>query len=294
MFRTILLGILVNIAIMLALSFIISIFGIDKILFQYLGGGYPFLFAFCLFWGMGGAFISLLMSKWIAKRFNGVELVSTTGPYGGLARTVHTIASRAGIDEMPEVGIYNSPDVNAFATGSSKNNSLVAVSTGLLQKLNDEEIEGVLAHEVSHIANGDMVTMTVVQGIVNSFVMFFAYVVAEIISNAIRGDDDDGPGLGFFAHFLVRQLLMGVFGFIAWPVVAWFSRFREYRADSGSADLVGKYKMINALEGLKRSYPNLTQNSEIKTSTMNISSKINMMEIFSTHPTLEKRIAALK
>ncbi len=297
MFKTVFLGLLVNIAIMGTLSIILKITGLDQALFQYLGGGYPYLFSMCLFWGMGGAFISLLMSKWIAKTFNHVQVLSVTGPQGDVVRMVHSIAQRAGMTVMPEVGIYQSPDVNAFATGSSKNNSLVALSTGLLNLMDRDEVEGVIGHEISHIVNGDMVTMTVVQGVVNAFVMFFAFIVTQIISNALRSDNDDGPGLGFFAQFFVRQALMGVFGMMAYPIVAGFSRYREYKADAGAAKTVGAPAMIKALTALKRAYPQLVESKdEMATShaTMNISSKINMVELFSTHPTLDKRIERLR
>ena len=302
MFRTIILGLIVNIAIMMILSFFIQFFGLHQLMLQYLGGGYTSLFALCLFWGMGGAFISLLLSKWMAKTFFGVKIITPTGEYGAIVRKIHEIARRSGMREMPEVGIYMSNDLNAFATGSSKNNSLLAVSSGLLETLNEEEMEGVIGHEIAHIVNGDMVTMTVVQGIVNAFVMFFAYIIAEIIDRALSRDDEGG-GLGFFAHFIVRQLLMMVLGLLAYPIVAGFSRWREYRADSGSGNIVGKHKMIKALEALKAAYPRLeeaaTQDKKMygrkrPQATMSISSKSAIFELMSTHPPLDKRINALK
>ncbi|HLE11068.1 MAG: zinc metalloprotease HtpX [Bdellovibrionales bacterium RIFOXYD12_FULL_39_22] len=302
MFRTIFLGLLVNIAIMAVLSLIIEVFGLNQILYYYLGGGYPQLFAICLFWGMGGAFISLLLSKWMAKTFHGVEILSPTGPQSALVLRVHNIAKRAGMNTMPEVGVFRSHDVNAFATGRSKDDSLVALSTALLERMDNEEVDGVIGHEVAHIVNGDMVTMTIIQGVVNAFVMFFAYVVAEIISNATRRNDDNGRGLGGLAHYFLRQMLMTVFGILAYPIVAWFSRAREYRADAGSAQFVSKNSMVKALNALKRAYPQIRQAHAQDESVLgqrghapalNISNQMSWAEIMSTHPPLEKRIAAL-
>jgi len=259
------------------------------------GGGYEGLIFFSLLWGMGGSIISLLMSKFMAKMMMGVQIVEPHGQYGELVRKVHHLAKRAGIEKMPEVGIYNSPDVNAFATGPSKNNSLVAVSTGLLQRLGDEEVEGVLGHEVAHIANGDMVTMTLLQGIINAFVIFFARVAAMAVDRFLRQNSDDGEGLGYFAYYIVVMLFQSVFGLLGMMVVASFSRYREFRADSGGARLAGKEKMVNALRALQSAYPQLAEQEE-KTAirSMQISSKYSMLALLSTHPPLEKRIAALE
>ena len=194
---------------------------------------------------------------------------------------------------MPEVGIYNSPEVNAFATGPSKRNSLVAVSTGLLNGMSQDEVEGVLAHEVSHIANGDMVTMTLIQGVVNAFVMFFARIAAFAVSNFMRGDDEEGEGLGWFAHMAVIFVFEIIFGLLGSIVVAFFSRYREYRADSGAARLAGREKMIAALQRLKnQTYMDKRGES---LATLKISNrKGGLAALISTHPSLDDRIKALQ
>ncbi len=282
----------VNLLILVMLSFILNLLGIKPYL-DANGINYTSLMIFCLFWGMGGAFISLQMSKWLAKTTMGLEIVTQTGPYAELVNTVYRLAKKAELPVMPEVAIYNSPEVNAFATGPSKSNSLVAVSTGLLNSMSRDEVEGVLAHEISHIANGDMVTMTLIQGVMNAFVMFFARIAAFAVSQFMRGDDDEGEGLGWFAQMFVIMAFEVIFGLLAGILVNWFSRYREYRADSGSAWLSGKDKMISALEALKRNYESLdTKKSSVK--SMQISSKQAMVALFSTHPALDDRIAALK
>ncbi len=202
---------------------------------------------------------------------------------------------------MPEVGIFESSDVNAFATGPSKNNSLVAVSSGLLQRMNREEVEGVLGHEVAHIANGDMVTMTLLQGVINAFVMFFARIIAFAISNALRSNNDNGEkseGLGTFAHMMVVMVLEIVFGILGSLVVASFSRFREFRADAGGSRLAGKDKMIAALKALK-TVVEMPQRAEAPQANnaikcLQISSRGSFIQLFSTHPSLDARISALQ
>jgi heat shock protein HtpX len=284
--------ILTNVLIIILVSTIVTVatqyFGIQ------LPTGYAGLFVMCFLFGMIGSFVSLQISRWSAKKFMGVQLVEDNPRFSELVQTVHSISRKAGMETMPEVGVYDSPDVNAFATGPSKNSSLVAVSTGLLERMNKEERDGVLAHEVAHIVNGDMVTMALVQGVVNTFVMFAAYVVTQIIDNAMRGDDDREGGLGFFAQFMVRSLLMTVFGFLAMPLVAYFSRWREYRADAGSAELGGKQNMIRALENLQKNQELMNDVKEEGMAAFQISSKSAFMAIMSTHPPLEDRIAALK
>jgi heat shock protein HtpX len=283
----------VNLLVIAALSIIINILGIGNYLTAS-GINYQALLVICVVWGMGGAFISLLISKWMAKRFMGVKIITPGGPHDKLVRTVHHLAAKAGLEKMPEVGIYNSQDVNAFATGPSKNNSLVAVSSGMLAKMNQQEIEGVLGHEVAHIANGDMVTMTLVQGVINAFVMFLSRIVAFAISQAL-GEDEEGGGLGYFAHFMIVMILQTIFGLMALPLVTWFSRHREYKADAGSAALAGKNKMIASLRALQRTYPLTAQvKEEPAMASLQISSKSSFAELISTHPPLEKRIAALE
>ena len=231
---------------------------ISNIIMAYMGvsiGSNAGLAVFCFIFGMGGAFISLMISGWMAKRTMGLQ---PAAPGSALVQKVHHMAKRSGLEGMPEVYIYNSPEVNAFATGRSRNNSLVAVSTGLLNSMNEDEVDGVLAHEVSHIANGDMVTMTLVQGIVNSFVMFISYIATQIVMNALRGDDDRRGGVGnFFLYHFIHNAVYTLFSFLSLPLVMYVSRWREYRADYGSARIVGKEKMIAALERLKNNTANL-------------------------------------
>lgn len=295
MFKRILIFAVVSILISATVSIIMSMLGIGG----YISGGaiqYGPLMALCLVWGMVGSGISLLLSKMMAKWFMGVQIVTLEGPHRNLVERVHRLARRAGLTTMPEVGIYQADELNAFATGPSRNSSLVAVSTGLLSRMSDEEVEGVLAHEVAHIANGDMVTMALVQGVVNAFVMFFARVVGFAISQAMRNNDDDAPQSPWVQTLIVFALDI-IFGILAAPIVAWFSRYREYRADKGGADLAGKEKMIAALESLKRAYPQLEESkaeSNPNFRAMQISSKSGIMAIFSTHPPLDERIAALK
>lgn len=284
--------ILTNVLIIILVSTIVTVatqyFGIQ------LPTGYAGLFVMCFLFGMIGSFVSLQISRWSAKRFMGVELVEENPQFSELVQTVHALSRKAGMETMPEVGVYDSPDVNAFATGPSKNASLVAVSTGLLQRMNKEERDGVLAHEIAHIVNGDMVTMALVQGVVNTFVMFAAYVVTQIIDNAMKGDDERGGGLGFFAQYMVRSLLMTLFGFLAMPLVAYFSRWREFRADAGSAELGGKQNMILALENLQKNQNLMEEVKGEGMAAFQISSKSAFMAMMSTHPPLEERIAALK
>lgn len=288
----IILFIATNILVMAAATLLMRFFGVENYL-QGTGINYQALMIMCLIWGGAGSFVSLLISKWMAKRAMGLEEISANGPYGSLVRKVHTFAKRSGLDKAPEVYIYRSSEPNAFATGPSRNNSLVAVSTGLLETMTEDEVEGVLAHEVAHIANGDMVTMALVQGVVNAFVMFFARVAAFAIDNFLRGDDDEGGGLGGFAYMFLVMGLQILFGILAAPVTMWFSRWREYRADAGAAKLAGKEKMIAALESLQRNMERMTgQHKEME--VMQISSKQAMLELFASHPPLDKRIAALR
>lgn len=295
MFKRIMITFAVGLLISITVSIIMSLLGVGN----YMAGGtlqYGSLFAFCLLWGLVGSFMSLLMSKMLAKWTMGVQIVTDNGPHAQLVQTVHRLSRRAGLTKMPEVGIYQSPDVNAFATGPSRNNSLVAVSTGLLSRMDDQSVEGVLAHEVAHIANGDMVTMTLVQGVVNAFVMFFSRIAAFAISQAMRKEDDDAPQSPWVT-FGLTMLFDIVFGILAAPIVAWFSRYREFRADKGGADLAGREKMIAALESLQRAYPQLaesTSESNPNFRSMQISSKAGILALFSSHPPLEARIAALK
>lgn len=250
-------------------------------------GGYLVLaFAF----GMGGSFISLMLSKWMAKRATGAQVIERprNAEEQWLIQTVARLAKQANIG-MPEVAVFPATEANAFATGASKNDSLVAVSVGLMRTMNRDEAEAVLAHEISHIANGDMVTMALVQGVLNTFVIFFARIVAQIINNAVARGNDNGQGLGFFSYFAVVMVMEMVFGVLASIIAMWFSRHREYRADAGSASLVGAPKMIAALERLKTG-----QDSQLEGQLVAFGIKGKRKELFASHPSLDDRIAALR
>jgi heat shock protein HtpX len=293
MFKRIFLFVLTNILVMVSVSLVLGVLGVGNYLTA-AGINYSALMIFCLVWGFVGSGISLLLSKFMAKTMMGVEIVDDRGQYGELVRKVHAMARQAGISKMPEVGVYHSPEVNAFATGPSKNNALVAVSTGLLQQMNTDEVEGVLAHEVAHVANGDMVTMALVQGVVNAFVMFFARIAAFALQNFLSGDrDDDRPANTGWAYHLSVMVFEIVFSFLGMFVVAYFSRIREFRADKGGAQYAGKYKMIAALKRLQQKL-DFVDDSQDAVKTMKISSKKGLMNFLSTHPSLEDRIAALE
>ncbi len=285
--------IITNLLVIFMVNIVLSVFNVQPYL-QGSGLNYQSLLIFCLIWGSVGSFISLMISKFMAKMSMGVKVVEENGPHAELVRTVHRLAKKANISKMPEVGIYDSPEVNAFATGPSRNNALVAVSTGLLRQLDQDELEGVLGHEIAHVANGDMITMSLVQGVVNAFVMFFSRIVAFAIDNAMRDEEGRG-GLGFFARMAVTIVLDIVFGIAAAPIVAWFSRWREFRADAGGAQLAGKQKMIAALQALQRTIEMAdTEESDKAFASMKISSKTNLAFLFRSHPPLEVRIKALQ
>jgi len=297
MFRRIMLFMVTNVLVLVTISIVTSLLGVNK----YLSGtglNYGMLLAFCAIWGMGGAFISLLLSKLMAKWFMGVKVIDPDAPgdYGDLVQRVHRLAEKAGLDKMPEVAYYESPEINAFATGPSRRNSLVAVSTGLLAAMDRSEVDGVLAHEVAHIANGDMVTMTLIQGVVNAFVMFFARVIAFAIGQVLRGRDDEGPGLSGLVQMLVTIVLEILFSILGSMVVAWFSRWREYRADAGGARFAGRSSMISALEKLQQTVDRANEPEAAKAMmSLKISGKPSgIMALFSTHPPLAQRIEALK
>lgn len=273
-----------NMAILLVASIVMSILGVNT---SSMGG----LLIFAAIFGFGGAFISLAISKWMAKRAMGCEVITEPRDETErwLLQTVARQAETAGI-KMPEVAIYQSQELNAFATGPSKDNALVAVSSGLLYGMTKDEIEGVLAHEVSHVANGDMVTLTLIQGVMNTFVIFAARVVAGIINNFVS--NDEGEGLGMFAYMAVVFVLDMLFGILASFVVAYFSRIREFKADEGGAALAGKHKMIAALERLRQGPE--TGEMPAQMAAFGINGKRSISELLMSHPPLEKRIAALK
>jgi heat shock protein HtpX len=287
---------LVNILVTLTISLVLGLLGVGRTMTAY-GIDYQNLAILCLAWGMIGSFISLLMSRMMAKWTMGVKLIDpqtrdTESKW--LLDTVYRLARQAGLTTMPEVGVYDSPELNAFATGPSRSRSLVAVSTRLLRSMDQNEISGVLGHEIAHVANGDMVTMTLIQGVVNAFVMFLSRVLAFFISQALRGNQrEEGRSYGGgMVQFAIQMLLETVFMLLGSMVVAWFSRQREFRADAGGAQYAGRSQMISALQALQRRFePTEVQKDSF--SAMKISGG-GLMTLLSTHPKLELRIARLQ
>ena len=287
--KRIFLFLMTNIAVMAVITIVLQVTGLN----QHLGGqgSMAGLLAASAVIGFAGSIISLLMSKKMAAMSVGAQII--TQPQGDvehwLVETVRRQANQANIG-MPEVAIYDSPDVNAFATGANKNNALVAVSTGLLRSMSKSEAEAVLAHEISHVANGDMVTLTLIQGVVNTFVFFFSRIIGNFVDRVILKNEDDGPGIGFFVSSLVAQIFLG---FLATIIVMWFSRQREFRADAGGANLSGRQNMINALKRLQSAHE--PEHMPEKVAALGISGKRGgMMSLFMTHPPLEERIARLE
>lgn len=279
-----------NLAVLLVLSIALRLLGVDSVLDERgVGINYQALLVLSLVIGFGGSFISLALSKWMARRSTGARVISQ--PAGAaeswLVATVERQARQAGI-EPPEVAIYDSPDMNAFATGARRNSALVAVSTGLLRGMPKEEVEAVLAHEISHVANGDMVTLTLVQGVVNTFVIFLSRVVGHFVDRVLLRNES-GYGIGYFGAVIAAQLVLG---FLASIIVMWVSRQREYRADAGSASLNGRQPMINALARLERGLPGELPEA---LQAFGISSgKRTMMRLFMSHPPIPERIEALR
>lgn len=284
------------------LAVIVVLTAVSLVLERYFGvnlsasaGGYAGIALIAIVYGFVGSFISLFLSRWMAKRSYNIELLSETRlmDYSPKEQLVFTTVARIAQDHginMPEVGTYQSSDPNAFATGATKNSSLVAVSTGLLDAMTPSEIEGVISHEMAHILNGDMVTMTLLQGVINAFVIFAARVIGGIIDKAIF-KSEDGHGIGYFVSVIVLEI---VFSVLASLVLMWFSRHREYRADEGASKFSGKDKMVSALRRLQA----LTERTEAfddgQLATMKIASKSSWLSFFSSHPPLEKRIANLE
>lgn len=290
MFKRILLWTVTNVAVIAVITVILSVTGLSGAL----NGGQgllPMLLAAAVV-GFTGSIISLLMSKKMAIHGMGVHIITEPSNQmeAWLVDTVHRQAKAAGIG-LPDVGIFESADPNAFATGANKNAALVAVSTGLLHTMNRDEIEAVLGHEVAHVANGDMVTLTLIQGVVNTFVIFLSRIVANIITSALQGNnDDDAPVENSGTFFIVSFVLQIIFGFLASIIVAWFSRKREFKADEGGARLAGRDKMIGALQALQRGHAN--EDLPGNMAAFGISGKV--ANLFSTHPPLEERIDALR
>jgi heat shock protein HtpX len=292
MLKRIALFLATNLAVILVLSIVLRLLGVDRILDESgTGLNYEALLVMSAVIGFGGSFISLALSKWMAKRATGARVLTnpTNSTESWLINTVQRLSQNAGID-MPEVAVYDAPDMNAFATGARRNSALVAVSTGLLRGMKQDEVEAVLAHEISHVANGDMVTLTLVQGVVNTFVIFLSRIVGHIIDRVVL-KNDRGYGIGYFLSVLIAQLLLGILASI---IVMWVSRHREFRADAGSASLVGKQPMINALARLDRSQPAALPQS---LQAFGISGKragTGLSRLFLSHPPIAERIAALQ
>jgi len=282
-----------NLAVVLLLSAVVQIFGIDNYLAAR-GLNYESLLVFSAVLGFGGAFISLAISKWSAKMMMGVRVIAQPASEAErwLLTTVASHAEKAGIG-MPEVGIFESPEPNAFATGPRKDNALVAVSTGLLRSMRRDEVEAVLGHEVAHVANGDMVTLTLIQGVLNTFVFFLARVIGSVVDGFLRGNSNEsrGPGLGYFLVVMFAQIVLGV---LASMIVAWFSRRREFRADSGGAYLAGTGAMIGALEALKRAHSPSRMPGQLQAFGINGGFTQGLKKLFMSHPPLDERIAALE
>lgn len=286
--KRILLFVLTNLAVMVVLGVVASLLGVNRFLTAN-GLNLSALLGFSLIMGFGGAIISLLMSKPMAKWSTGAHVINQPANQdeAWLVSVVQRLSERAGIT-MPEVAIYEG-EPNAFATGAFKNSALVAVSTGLLQGMTKEEIEAVLGHEIAHVANGDMVTLTLIQGVLNTFVVFLSRVIGYFVDNMLRSKDDEstGPGMGYYITSFVLDILLG---FVASMIVAWFSRYREFAADEGSAKLLGnKQPMINALARL-----NSMQAGELPTSVAAMGITGGLGKLFASHPPLEDRIAALQ
>lgn len=281
-----------NIAVLIVLSIVLSVLGIDSLLQENnVDLDLQALLIFSAVFGMGGSFISLAISKWSAKRMTGAEVIDQpqNKTQEWLLATVKRQAEQAGI-AMPEVAIYNSPDINAFATGMSRNSALVAVTTGLINNMKMDEAEAVLGHEISHVANGDMVTLALIQGVVNTFVIFFSRVVGHFVDRVVfKTERGYGP-----AYYITSILAQIVFGILASAIVMYFSRLREYRADEGGASLAGRNKMIAALQRLQSIHQPSSLPDQLVAFGINGGLAEGMRKLFMSHPPLSERIAALK
>jgi len=299
MAKRVFLFVAVNILVMVTITFILGILRVGN---YFPRGGLAGLAVLCLVWGFAGALISLALSRVMAKWTMGVQVIppETTDPsLRELVEIVHGLARGAGLPNLPEVGIYESDEVNAFATGPTRSRALVAVSSGLLRRMGAKEVEGVLGHEITHVANGDMVTMTLVQGVINAFVLFLSRVLAFVLSQALRSRDDRATGGGGALQFVFVMLFQIVFSILGSLVVFWFSRQREFRADAGGARLAGRQNMINALRALRRLYDPEVVAAEAQQHQAFQSLKISgpqsgFLRLFASHPPLEERIARLE
>jgi len=289
--KRILLFLATNLAVVLLLGTVARLLGVDRFLFQS-GLNLPSLLVFAAIFGMGGSLISLLMSKWIAKSSVGAQVIEQprTQAERWLVETVQRQARAAGIG-MPEVALYDSPEPNAFATGANRNAALVAVSTGLLEQMSADEVEAVLGHEVSHVANGDMVTLSLIQGVLNTFVIVLSRVVGYLVDQFLSRGENRGPGIGYWITSMILEI---VFGLLASLIVMWFSRYREFHADAGGARLAGRGKMIAALERLQQLHEPSQLPSQMAAFGINGGLGDGLRKLLMTHPPLEERIAALR
>src|SRR5882724_677233 len=288
--KRIFLFVVTNLAVLALLG--LMIFIIERLFGVRLGqGGTGGLLVFAAIFGFGGALISLALSKWTAKRMLGVRVIvqAQSDAEGWLLRTVARLAAQAGI-ATPEVGIFDAEEMNAFATGARRNAALVAVSSGLLRSMSLTQVEAVLGHEITHVANGDMVTLALLQGVLNTFVIFLARIIGGIVDRAILRNDRQGSGIGFFLTTMLAQFVLGI---VASVIVCWYSRRREFRADRGGADLAGAGNMIDALQVLKRSQGE-PMPQQLQAFGINTGRSDGIMRLFMTHPPLDERIAALK
>ena len=291
MIKRITLFLLTNLAIVLVLSFTARVLGLDRYLMangMNLGG----LLMFAALFGFGGSLISLAISKWSAKMAVGARVIENPSNQTErwLVETVRRHAQLVGVG-MPEVAVYDAPEINAFATGANRNKALVAVSTGLLQQMSPDEADAVLGHEMSHVANGDMVTLALVQGVVNTFVIFFARVIGSIVDRAIFKNEENRPGMGYWITSIVAELLLGI---LATMIVMWFSRRREFRADAGGAELAGRGKMIAALQRLKAVHEESTLPDRVEAFGIAGRRRGGIAALFLSHPPLDVRIEALQ
>jgi heat shock protein HtpX len=289
--KRILLFLVTNLAVVAVLSIVARVTGLDVWMTAH-GSSLGGLLVFAALFGFGGAIISLLISKWMAKRAMGVEVITepANAEQAWLVSTVRQLSQQAGIG-MPEVGIFDSPQPNAFATGARRDAALVAVSTGLLQGMDRSQVEAVLGHEITHVANGDMVTLTLIQGVVNTFVIFLSRIIGSIVDRALSRDDDrGGGGIGYFVAVMVSQLVLGLF---ASMIVAWFSRWREFRADAGGARLAGTGNMISALARLEAVHDSGLP-AQMVAAGISGGVATGLQKLFMSHPPIPERIAALR
>lgn len=287
--KRIALFLLTNLAILVVISVTLRLLGVDRVMNESGGLNFNALLVMSIVVGFAGSLISLFMSKWMAKRSVGAHVIETPSNAieQWLVNTVKRQAEQAGIG-MPEVAIYDSPEINAFATGWNRNNALVAVSTGLMENMSQDEAEAVLGHEVSHVANGDMVTLALIQGVVNTFVIFLSRIIGYVVDRVVL-KNERGEGPAFFIVSLIAQMVLGI---LANMIVMWFSRYREFHADTGGANLAGRHKMIAALERLKLNQEQAALPKSV--AAFGISGGGGIAKLFMTHPPLEERIEALR